>query len=105
MAHIVTYLYSVKYFAKMGASSRGRKLTETKECLSCHSLDGLGGNGAGDFGQMKGFDSLAKVISALWNHVSIPSHIERHRQVWSQFLPREMADLEAFFQEVGRSRR
>ena len=105
MAHIVAYLYSVKYFAETGDSSKGRKLTETKGCLSCHSLDGRGGKVAGDFGEMKGLDSPANIISALWNHVSVSPHIEGHGSVWPQFLSREMADLEAFLQEVGRRQR
>ena len=105
MAHIVAYLYSVKYFAETGNSSKGRKLTETKGCLSCHALDGRGEKVASDFGKMKGLDSPANIISALWNHVSVPPHIEGHGSVWPQFLSREMADLEAFLQEVGRRQR
>ena len=105
MAHIVAYLYSVKYFAETGNSNEGRKLLDTKGCLSCHSLDGRGGKVADDLGQVKGFDSLANVISALWNHIAIPQYIESQRTAWPQFLPSEIADLEAFFQEVGRSRR
>ncbi len=105
MAHIVAYLYSVKYFAETGNSNEGRKLLDTKRCLSCHSLDGREGKVADDLGQMKGFDSLSNIISALWNHIAIPQYIESQRTAWPQFLPHEMADLEAFFQEVGRSRR
>jgi len=103
MADIVAYLYSVKYLGAMGNPARGRDLVEAKGCLSCHSLDGRGGNVAADLAEFKGFESMAPVIAALWNHAGVPE-FQRRRALWPRFLPQEMQDLVAFLLEVGRSR-
>ena len=105
MAHIVAYLYDVKYFTNTGDAVKGRKLVDTKGCLTCHSLDGRGGKRGGEFKEMKGYDSSAKLLAELWNHVTVPSQVARRRMTWPKFMGREMADLEAFLQEVGRSQR
>lgn len=103
MADIVAYLYSVKYFATSGNPNRGRNLVEAKGCLACHSLHGRGGSVARDLATVKGFDSMAPIIAALWNHVAV-SQANRRRIVWPRFAPKEMQDLVAFLLEAGRSR-
>ncbi len=105
MAAIVAYLYSVQYFAGAGDPGRGRELAGSKGCLGCHPLAGQGARAAGDLAQVKGLDSPAAVISALWNHSFImQERTERRKVFWPQFRPEEMADLAAFLQGVGRSR-
>jgi mono/diheme cytochrome c family protein len=105
MADIVAYLYSVRYFAESGDPQKGRRLVTNKGCLKCHSLEGKGGKVASDFAQVKGLDSPATVISALWkNSFLMEPLVKRQKFVWPQFTSEEMSDLVAFLQTVGRSR-
>jgi mono/diheme cytochrome c family protein len=103
MADIVAYLYSVQYFAGSGDPRKGRKLLTDKGCLRCHSFEGKGEKIAGDLAQVKGLDSPAAVISALWkNSFIMEPRFESQKYAWPQFTPEEMSDLIAFLQTQGK---
>ncbi len=105
MADLVAYLYSVQYFAESGDPRRGRRLLADKGCLGCHSLDGRGGKVAADLARVRGLDSPAAVISALWNHaVVMPARPEGRQAPWPRFRPEEMASLVVFLQTLGSDR-
>jgi hypothetical protein len=99
MADIVAYLYSVNYFAAPGDARKGRITATQKGCGACHGT-APGGTHALDFAAMKGLDSPATVIAAMWNHSFISS--SGAPQHWTEFRPEEMADLAAYLQSVSR---
>lgn len=103
MADIVAYLYSVGYFAPAGDPKNGATVATSKGCLGCHGLHGERGKPAGDLARVKGLDSPAAVLAALWNHVVVKdSRAERERKPWPEFAPAEMADLVAFLTSLRR---
>jgi mono/diheme cytochrome c family protein len=105
MADLVAYLYSVRYFVEPGNPAKGRQLVQDKGCLGCHALAGAGGRVASDLARVKGLDSPATIISALWNHSFIMEHRAKRRKVpWPRLRPEEMADLVAFLQAQGQRR-
>lgn len=105
MADLVAYLYSVQYFAQPGDPSKGRRRATDKGCLDCHSVSGTGGKTASDLAQVKGLDSPAAVISAMWNHSFVTEPpAERRKARWPAIHHEEMADLVAFLQALGRTR-
>ncbi|MFQ5703225.1 MAG: c-type cytochrome [Gemmatimonadales bacterium] len=103
MADLVAYLYSVEYFAVPGNAVRGRQLVSRKGCLSCHSLNGKGGSSASDLGSDWNDGSRARIVSALWNHISIEKSA-KERQTWPVLRPGEMADLVTFLAGTQRIR-
>ena len=103
MADLVAYLYAVQYFAEPGDPRKGRELAMDKGCLACHSVHGKGGTVASDLARVKGLDSPASVISALWNHSFVMEHrAERRKVLWPEIRPEEMSQLVAFLQILGR---
>ncbi len=105
MADIVAYLYSVQYFARPGDPKKGRELAAEKGCTACHSVGGVGNKRAPGFAQVKGLDSPATVVSAMWNHSFIAARRGAGPKVsWPQFSPEEMADLAAFLQTPPRGK-
>ena len=105
VADIVAYLYSVQYFARPGDPKKGRELAAQKGCLACHSVDRATEKGAPNLAQIRGLDSPAAVISALWNHAFLTERrLEGQKVLWPQLLPEEMVDLVAFLQTLGRGR-
>jgi mono/diheme cytochrome c family protein len=105
MADVVAFLYSVQYFSEAGYSGRGRQRIREKGCLNCHSLDGRGGESAGDLALVRGIASPASVISSLWNHsIVMEAGMESEAVPWPIFSPQEMADVAAFFQSLESSR-
>lgn len=103
MADIVAYLYSVQYFADSGDAEAGRQLLRSKDCLTCHSLDGQGRSTAGNLAHSTGAASPAEVISTLWNHALYVEAADRPAIVWPVISAEEMADIAAFFQTTPRN--
>ena len=102
MADIVAYLYSVQYFAGPGDAGNGRELAAAKGCLACHSAEGRGNKAAVDLAQVKGLESPAAVISALWNHSFITERrVEGQKALWLELRPEQVANLIAFLQTLG----
>ena len=104
MADLVAYLYAVRYFAEPGSVQNGAKVATAKGCLTCHALRGERGKTASDLARVKGLDSPAAVISALWNHSLITEDKARPKVVWPQFSPGEMADLVMWLQSIEQKR-
>ena len=102
MADLVAYLYAVRYLAEPGDPRKGRELATEKGCLGCHSVEGTGGKVGPDLAKVKGLDSAAAVIAALWNHGFIMAERAERRQVtWPRFRPEEMGHLVAFLRSLG----
>jgi cytochrome c2 len=105
MADLVAYLYAVRYLAEPGDSKKGRELAAAKGCLGCHSVEAKGGKVGPDLAKVKGLDSTAAVIAALWNHGFIMAERAERRQVaWPQFRPDEMGHLVAFLRSLEERR-
>jgi cytochrome c2 len=106
MADMVAYLRSFQYFGEPGNSNRGRQLLWDKQCLSCHALDGKGGNGAFDLATAKGLESPAAVIAALWSHGDLMANASPAPNLsWAQLSADQVAHLMAFFARSNRSQR
>lgn len=104
MADLVAYLHSIGYFAEPGDPRKGRERVTDKGCLGCHAVSGTAGKTAGDLAWVKGLESPATVISALWNHAFVMGdQTECRKAAWPQFRPEEMADLVSFLQGRGRT--
>jgi mono/diheme cytochrome c family protein len=103
MADIVAYLYSIRYFQRLGNPSSGRRLVQNRGCLGCHALDGQGVKDGGDLAKIRGLDSPTAVISAMWNHGRVMTTEAQGRVIWPSLLPEEMADIAAFFILSGAS--
>jgi cytochrome c2 len=102
MADLVAYLYAVRYLAEPGDPKKGRELATAKGCLGCHSLEATGGKVGPNLEKVKGLDSTAAVIAALWNHgFTMAERAERRQVAWPQFRPEEMAHLVAFLRSLG----
>jgi len=102
MADIVAYLYSVRYFGNAGSLSRGWAVAARKGCLNCHAVRGERGKPASDLTRLKGLDSPAAVLAALWNHAVVtPPGAPGQKAEWPLFTSQEMADLIALLQSIG----
>jgi mono/diheme cytochrome c family protein len=105
MADIVAYLRSFQYFGESGNAARGRLILFEKKCLTCHAAGG-GDNGAPDLGRVKGLDSPAAVIAALWNHGgAMMQRLQQQNMPWPQLNSDDMMHLMAFFERTARSER
>jgi mono/diheme cytochrome c family protein len=104
MADIVAYLYSVRYFAS-GNVQQGYAVASQKGCLNCHVLRGERGKPASDLSKVKGLDSPAAALAALWNHALVTPTVAGKKLDWPVFASREMADLIAMLQSASQGQR
>lgn len=102
MAHLFAYLYTARYADEPGDWARGRRLFETKNCVHCHALYGVGGNVGPDLSALSGAETPIVWTQAMWNHA--PAMEIGMRQLgldWPQFQGREMNDLLAYVRDVA----
>jgi cytochrome c2 len=99
MADILAYLYSVRYFQRLGDAAAGRRLVQRRGCLNCHSIGGRGEKSGTDLAKVKGLTSAPAVIAVMWNHGRVMTEEAEGRFMWPTLLPVEMADMSAFFVE------
>jgi len=104
MADIVAYLYSVRYFAS-GNVQQGYRVASQKGCLHCHVLRGERGKPASDLAKVKGLDSPAAALAALWNHALVTPTVAGKKLDWPVFASQEMADLIAMLQSVSQAQK
>lgn len=104
MADIVAYLYSVRYFAS-GSVQQGYSVASQKGCLHCHVLRGERGKPASDLAKVKGLDSPAAALAALWNHALVTPTVAGQKRDWPILTSREMADLIAMLQSASQSQK
>jgi mono/diheme cytochrome c family protein len=105
MADIVAYLYAVRYFGNAGSPPNGYSVLARKGCLHCHAISGERGKPASDLAKVKGLDSPAAVIAALWNHTVVTATVAGKKTEWPTLTPQEMADLSALLQSLSQPRK
>lgn len=105
MSDIIAYLYSVQYFAEAGSRAQGRQHIRAAGCLACHSLNGRGGDSAGDLAQVRGLGSRSAVASALWNHLLVDGTGDAQGVPWPELGAGQIADITAFLQGQSRAAR
>jgi len=83
--------------ASAGDSSRGQKILEERQCLSCHSFADEGAGTAADIGRrsVTSEHSPAEVAALMWSHG--PSMWEQMRSQSIQISPMSRADAEDIF--------
>jgi cytochrome c2 len=82
-----------------GDVASGERVLEQKGCLSCHSLNGKGGNRAPDFSNPTGRTNKPGLLaSEMWNHSpSMWAEFESQNKTVPAITSAEAADLFAYF--------
>lgn len=68
MSQLVSYLAYIRYLGEPGNIVRGKRLLETKGCMSCHKFSGVGGDIGPDFSTIKEYMAPLMLVEAMWNH-------------------------------------
>lgn len=104
MADIIAYLYSFKLEDAPGDSEKGLQIVNERGCLSCHSLQGNGGEIAVDLASLDKMDSPLAMITAMWNHAPGMREKQLERKLeWPKFNGKDMANLYAYMRNISES--
>ena len=98
MADLIAYLYFIKFVDAPGDEVRGRSLFEEKQCVSCHSIKGAGGDVGPDLAErLSAHPSGVAVLTAMLNHAAKMSEtvLSRGRK-WPVLTGQEMRDIFAY---------
>lgn len=105
MADILAYVYALKLIDEPGDKAAGEELIRSRNCLSCHTLEGKGTGKAMDLSTVAPMTSPFNIISAMWNHA--PDMHKKYSAIkndWPEFTARDIANVYAFFSGNHESR-
>lgn len=75
----------------------GREVFETKGCMNCHAINGVGGTIGPDFGKHVFVGDEFDLFSKMWNHSpKMLLIMSRSNRKWPQFTGREFKSLSNF---------
>ncbi len=104
MANIIAYLYFLKFADQPGNPVEGEKLFSEKGCVSCHSVNGKGGEIGPDLATTQGLSSPIKMAQVMWNHAPImEKKMEGRRLQWPEFKGNDMPNLFAYLRSISKN--
>jgi cytochrome c2 len=96
-AQLLAYLYMSRHVDDPGDPARGHELFESKRCVRCHAVRGVGGRIGPDLAAVSDLTGPMEWTEALWNHASgMRQATEQEGIAWPQFQGHELRDLYAF---------
>lgn len=103
MVHLVAYIQEnsvqgeMEYLAS-GNPLSGKRIFSQKQCVRCHSIDGVGGKIGPDLARKIDFPrTLSRVAAQMWNHAPEMIRLMNEYKIqWQEFSSQEMADLLAY---------
>jgi cytochrome c2 len=93
-----------RVYFEPGSPRRGHDLFETKRCVTCHAIGGVGGHVGPDLGtrgrEMVG--SISSIAGLMWNHSQVmTAELTRRAIPRATFSGQEMADIIAYLYFVN----
>jgi mono/diheme cytochrome c family protein len=102
MADLIAFLYFIKFADPPGDPARGRRIFAAKQCLSCHSIRGVGGIIGPDLAEAKSIGTRVSVLRAMLNHApKMAELVLQEGKVWPTLTGQDLRDIIAYLQVVG----
>lgn len=98
MADLIAYLYFVTFIDPPGDASQGQALFQEKQCMSCHSIGGTGGDIGPDLAERltAGRTGVA-VLTTMINHAAkMSEQVLSRGEKWPVLTGQEMRDIFAY---------
>lgn len=97
---LFAYLYTARYVDEPGDGVRGRALFESKGCIRCHALHGIGGKEGPDLSYVTGKYTPIAWTQAMWNHAPVmEARMQELGFDWPRFERGDMNDVLAYIRE------
>jgi len=102
MLDLFGFLYYLRYLGEPGGLAKGKKLLETKGCVSCHSLGESGGSVGPAFESITHTASPLYIVQAMWNHVpGMKEQIEKSKLLYPMLTGQDIADLTVYIRQAA----
>lgn len=100
---LTAFLYFIDYLGRPGVAADGQRLFNSKGCVSCHSIGGLGATVGPDLTELRRFASPLFIAQSIWNHGPSMFESMRERRMAPPTLDEgDLADLSAFLRQRAR---
>jgi cytochrome c2 len=97
LADLIAYLYFIKFVDTPGNATKGQTLFEDRQCLSCHSVAGVGGDVGPDLTEFSDGLSGVAVLTTMINHADKMSEEVLSNGIrWPVLTGQEMRDIFAY---------
>jgi mono/diheme cytochrome c family protein len=99
---LITFLYFLNYFDRIGNADVGEKLFREKNCIQCHSVGGKGGHVGPALDPYQGKYSAPFITAALWDHgPKMMAKMQELHVIRPSFVERDVVDILAFIRAKG----
>ena len=104
MLELLGFLYYLRYLGEPGGVANGKRLLESKGCISCHSVGGKGGTIGPDFRQIQRYGAALYMVQAMWNHgPAMQEQIGKAGGDYPMLTGQDIVDIAAYLREVTTS--
>ena len=101
MMDLFGFLYYLRYLGEPGRVARGKKLLETKGCISCHRVAGKGGVIGPEFEQVQSYATPLYMVQAMWNHgPTMQEEIKKSKLLYPLLTGQDIVDIAAFLSQT-----
>ncbi|MFQ5512385.1 MAG: c-type cytochrome [Candidatus Krumholzibacteriia bacterium] len=103
VAHLISYLYYLRYLGTPGSVARGQEYLQSKGCFRCHSVGGdNGGHRGPGLDRLKKYASPIYVVQAIWNHgPKMQKMMAEMGIARPSFTGQEISDISAYIRAVS----
>ncbi|MEK6566002.1 MAG: c-type cytochrome [Bacteroidota bacterium] len=101
MKELFGFLYYLRYLGEPGRVAKGKKLLETKGCISCHRVAGKGGTIGPDFEQVQSYATPLYMVQAMWNHgPAMQEEIKKSKLPFPILTGQDIVDIAAYLSQT-----
>ncbi len=101
MSDLFGLLYYLRYLGEPGGVAKGRRLLESKGCITCHRVDGQGGTIGPDLQQIQRYTTPLYMVQAMWNHQpAMQEEIKKSKVPYPTLTGQEVTDIAAYLRQA-----
>ncbi len=101
MLDLFGFLYYLRYLGEPGGVAKGKKLLDTKGCVSCHRVGGQGGTAGPDFEKIQHYASPLYIVQAMWNHgPNMQEQIKKSGMKYPTLSGQDIVDITVFIRQA-----
>ncbi|MBI3004414.1 MAG: cytochrome c [Ignavibacteriales bacterium] len=102
MLDLLGFLYYLRYLGEPGSVANGKRLLDSKGCITCHSVAGQGGKVGPDFKTIQRYSAPLYMVQAMWNHgPAMQEQIKKGKTKYPILTGQDMVDVAAYLRQVS----
>lgn len=102
MLDLLGFLYYLRYLGEPGSVASGKRLLESKGCITCHSVAGEGEKIGPDFKNVQRYSAPLYLVQAMWNHgPAMQELIAKGKMKYPVLTGQDIVDIASYLRQVS----